>query len=144
MRVSHTCVRCFFSHWSLSDSKSPQISWTLLSILDYLNNAVAWVVLTCPVTSKSSSSFTNLFRIIPSTPITTGITVTFMFHNFFSSLTRSWYLSLFGFFWLYSAVYRGGKGQVLGCAYTTCSYGWSNLNFLHNSQWIPPPTTSRV
>ena len=33
-------------HWSLSDSKSPQVSRTLLSILAGLNNAVVWTVST--------------------------------------------------------------------------------------------------
>ena len=32
--------------WSLSDSKSPQVSRTLLSILAVLNNAVVWIVST--------------------------------------------------------------------------------------------------
>ena len=32
-------------------------------------------------------------------------------------------------------------GQVLGCAYTICRV-WSNLNFLHISQWITLPTQS--
>ena len=36
-------------HWSLSDSKSPQFSRTLLSILADLNNAVVWMVSTCPL-----------------------------------------------------------------------------------------------
>ena len=27
-------------HWSLCDGKSPQVSWTLLSILADLNNAI--------------------------------------------------------------------------------------------------------
>ena len=31
-------------HWSLSDSKSPQVSNTLLSILDDLNDAVVGLV----------------------------------------------------------------------------------------------------
>ena len=35
-------------HWSLSDSKSPQVSRTLLSILAVLNNAVVWMVSTRP------------------------------------------------------------------------------------------------
>ena len=38
---------------SLSDSKSPQLSRTLLSILADLNNAVVWTVSTRPVISKS-------------------------------------------------------------------------------------------
>ena len=47
-------------HWSLNDSKSPQISRTLLSILTNLNNAVVWMVFTCPLISKFSSLFTIL------------------------------------------------------------------------------------
>ena len=39
--------------------------------------------------------FANLLRIVPSAPITIGITVTFMFHRCFSYLARSRYLSLF-------------------------------------------------
>ena len=35
-------------HWSLSDSKSPQVSRTLLSILAVLNNAVVRLVSTRP------------------------------------------------------------------------------------------------
>ena len=35
------------SHWSLSDSKSPQVSWTLLSILTDLNNALIRKVSNC-------------------------------------------------------------------------------------------------
>ena len=40
-------------HWSLSDSKSPLVSRTLLTILAVLNNAVVWMVSTRPPTSKS-------------------------------------------------------------------------------------------
>ncbi len=82
-------------HWSLSDSKSPQISRTLLSILAVLNNAVVWIVSTSPPTSKSSSLFSNPLVTVPNAPITIGIIVTYMFHSFFSSLARSRYLSFF-------------------------------------------------
>ena len=34
-------------NWSLSDSKSIQVSKTLLSMLAYLNNIVAWMVSNC-------------------------------------------------------------------------------------------------
>ena len=34
------------SHWSLSESNSPEVSRTLLSILSNLNNAVTWMVYT--------------------------------------------------------------------------------------------------
>ena len=82
-------------HWNLRDSKSPQISWTFLSILANSSNAVVWMVSTCPLISKSSGPFTNPLGIIPSAPITIGITVIFMFYSFFSSLARSRYLPLF-------------------------------------------------
>ena len=70
-------------HWSLCDSKSPHVSRTLLSILANLNNAVVWTVSTRPVISKSSSPCTNPLVTVPRAPITIGIIVTFMFHNFF-------------------------------------------------------------
>ena len=82
-------------HWSLNDSKSPQVSRTLLNILAILNNAVVWMVSTRPPTSKSFSPFSNPLVTVPNTPITIGIIVTCMFHSFFNSLTRSRYLSLF-------------------------------------------------
>ena len=82
-------------HWSLSDSKSPQVSRILLSILAVLNNAVVRMVSTRPPTSKSACSFNNPFVTVPKEPVTIGIIVTFMFHSFFNSLARSRYLSLF-------------------------------------------------
>ena len=48
------------SYWSLSDSKSPQVSRTLLNILADINNAVVWMVSSRPLICKSSSSCTNL------------------------------------------------------------------------------------
>ena len=161
---SHQCKLMVF-HWSLSDSKSPQVSRTLLSILAVFNNAVVWMVSTRPLTSKSSRPFNNLLVTVPKAPITIGIIVTFMFNSFFSSLARSRYLSLFSHsfsFILWSAGTAKSKilqiffffscwlllglvywprfgdpcvcqnpigvymcyflGQVLGCAYTICSY----------------------
>ena len=82
-------------HWSLRDSKSPQVSRTLLSILAVLNNAVVWMVSTRPPTSKSSSPFSNPLVTVPNAPITIGIIITYMFHSFFNSLARSRYLSFF-------------------------------------------------
>ena len=82
-------------HWSLSDSKSPQVSWTLLSILAVLNNVVVWMVSTSPLTSKSSSLFSNPLVPVPNAPITIGITVICIFYSFFNSLARSRYLSFF-------------------------------------------------
>ena len=92
-------------HWSLSDSKSPQVSRTRLRILAVLSNAVIWIVSTRPPTSKSSRSFNNPLVIVPKAPITIGTIVTFMFHSFFNSLARSRYLSFFfTFFQIYFVV----------------------------------------
>ena len=82
-------------HRSFSDCKFPQVSRTLLSILAVFNNAVVWIVSTRPPTSKSSRPFTNPLVTVPKAPITIGTIVTFMFHSFFNSLARSWYLSFF-------------------------------------------------
>ena len=79
----------------LSDSKSPQVFRTLLSILTDLNNAVVWTVSTHPVFFKSSSPCTNLLVTVPRVSITISIIVTFIFHSFFTSLARSRYLSFF-------------------------------------------------
>ena len=48
-----------------------------------------------PLISKTSIPFTNPLEIVSSKLITIGITVILMFHNFFSSLSKSRYLSLF-------------------------------------------------
>ena len=80
---------------SFSDSKSPQVSRTLLSILAVLNNVVVWMVSTCPPTSKSSSPFNNPLVTVPNAPITIGVIITSMSHSFFNYLARSRYLSFF-------------------------------------------------
>ena len=85
----------FFTSWSLSDSKSPHVSRTLLSILAVLNSAVVRMVSTRLPTSKFSSPFTNPLVTVTRASITIGTTVTFMFHSFFNSLVRSRYLSFF-------------------------------------------------
>ena len=149
-------------HWSLSDSKSRQVSRTLLSILAVLNNVIVWTVSTPPPTSKSFSPFRNPLVTIPNSPITISIIVTCMFYRFFfNSLASSRYLSFlsqcfsgqpgqknrqfcnfsfFGWiilgliFWLrlgdlcvcqspIGAYVCHFLGQLLVCAYTTCSYG---------------------
>ena len=71
------------SHWSLTDSKSLQVSRTLLGILADLTNAVVWMVSAHPPISNSSCPFSKLLRIVQSASVTIGIAVTFMFHSFF-------------------------------------------------------------
>ena len=70
-----TPILCDGFHWSLSVSKSPQVSRTLLSILADLNSAFIWMVSTrvliCPVTSPLVT--------VPSAQISICIIVTFMF-----------------------------------------------------------------
>ena len=97
-------------HWSLSDSKSPQVSRTLAD----LNGAIGWMVSTRPVISMSSSPFHNPSVTIPRSSITIGINVTFMFHSSFYSLSRSRYLFFFSLsfnFTLWSA--RTAKSPIL-------------------------------
>ena len=93
-------------YWSLSDSKSPQVFRTLLSILAVLNNAVVWMVSTRPPTSKSSSPFSNPLVTVPNAPFTIGIIVTCMFHSFFQFPSK---VLLFTFFQFYSVVSRDSK-----------------------------------
>ena len=82
-------------HWSLSDSKSPQVSRTPPRILAVLSSAVIWIVSTRPTTSKSPRPLNNPLPIVPKAPITIGTIVTFMFHSFFNSLARLRYLPFF-------------------------------------------------
>ena len=82
-------------HWILSDSKSPQVSKTLLIILTVLNNAVVWMVSTRPPTSKFSRPVSNPLFTVQNAPVTIGMIVTCMFHSFFNSLAKSRYLSFF-------------------------------------------------
>ena len=81
-------------HWSLSDSKSLQVSRTLLSILADLNNAIVWMVSTCPLIYKSSCHFINSSVTVPRTPITVGIIVTFMFYSFFGLVWFVWFYGI--------------------------------------------------
>ena len=87
---------------ALADGFSLDFEWyqVLLSVQDSslysdLNNAGVWIVYTCLLIPKSSSSCINPLVTVPKAPVTIGITVTFMFHSFFCSLARSKYLSFF-------------------------------------------------
>ena len=64
-------------HERMNDSKSPQVSRTLLCILVDLNNAAVCLVSTYPLISKSSSSCANHLVTVSSEQITISIIVTF-------------------------------------------------------------------
>ena len=86
MRVYHTSVNWWFSTggWGTGTLlKSP-------GLFLVFNNVVLWMIFTHPLIFKSSTPYTN-----PFVTIIIGVIVTIMFHNFFSSLARSRYLSLF-------------------------------------------------
>ena len=100
-------------HWSFSDSKSPQVSWSPPSILADLNYAIVWMVSNRPLISKSSSPFVNPSVAVPIAPIKIGIIATFMFYSFclffrFPSKVKILIL-LFTFFQFYSVVSRDNK-----------------------------------
>ena len=102
-------------HWSLSDSRSPQISRTLLSILAVFNNVVVWMVTTRPPTSKSYSPFSNPLVTVPNAPIIIGIIVACMFHRFFlfpSKAEASFFSHSFSFILLLAGTTNSIISQV--------------------------------
>ena len=85
-------------------SKSPLVSGTPLSILADCKEAVIWILLFLSLTDPL-----QILRGLLESPITIGITVTFMFHSFFSSLARTRYSFKLSF---YSAVSWNGKVTI--------------------------------
>ena len=88
---------CEFFTLVLSDgftqkSKHPRVCRTLLSIRADFDSAMVWMVSILPLIFNSSIFFS---KPLESVPTATSITVTFMFHSFFNSLTRTRYLSIF-------------------------------------------------
>ena len=135
-------------HWSLSDSKSHKVSWTLLSILAILNNAVVWMVSTRPTISKSSSPLNNPLVPVPKAPI--GIIVTFMFQFFFNSQAKSRYLSLFSHFFSLSCDQPGQQSWQF-CKFSL--NGWEKkldgnytkmLRAILNKSWRQHPTKPQL
>ena len=111
--------------WSLSDSKSPQVSRTRLRILAVLINAVVWIVSTRPPTSKSFRPFNDPLVIVPNAPIIIGTIVTFMFHSFFSSQARSRYLSFFSLSFIFILLSTGtAKSTILPILFLFCWLLW--------------------
>ena len=92
--VYEICVSWWSFTGVLSDSKSPQVSRTLLSILVDLNNVVIWMVSICPPISNNFSPLSKTLGTVPSASITIGITVTFNFYSFFFYISFK-YLPLF-------------------------------------------------
>ena len=130
------------------------------------------MVSTPPHTSKSSSPFNNPLATVPKPPITIGIIVAFMFHNFFqfpckveelilvftfsfilwsAGTEKSTILQVLFFCWLLlglvfwsrlgdlfvsqspNGVYEcHSLGQILGYAYSICSYGQILVDILAN------------
>ena len=157
-------------HWSLNDSKSPQVSKTILSILADLNNAVVCMVLASSPISSSSSPLTKPLETDPSALILAGISVTFIFRSFLSFSARSKVLSLLSFSLIFTqqahflkiitksdflvgikwSVCISESQRSLNVSFSRTDSGlciyhlvvWPNFNFLHNSQWIIFPTQS--
>ena len=109
-------------HLSLSDSKSPQVSRTLLSILADLNNAVVWIVTTLLLTFTSSSCRINPLMTMPRGPIIIGVAVTFLLHSFFNSLARSRYLYLFSFSFNFTVWSAGTAKSTIWQVFFSCYY----------------------
>ena len=88
-------------HRSLKDSKSPQVSRTLLSIMANRNNDVfGWFLL---VILFPSPLLLVPILLLSRVVITIGITVTFMFHSFFQFSNKVLLLILlYAFFQFYS------------------------------------------
>ena len=82
-------------HWSLSDSTFLRVFGAFLRIIANLRRDLVWVVSVLPLIFSSQSFFPALGGRSKRPPTTIDITITFMLHSFFSSLTRSEYLAIF-------------------------------------------------
>ena len=91
-----------FFHWSQSDSKSHQG----LFYLSQQISAVLWSVWfsILPLISSSWNLFSGFLVNVPRAPTIIRITITFMFHSFFSSRARCGYLSSFSFHFIFTVV----------------------------------------
>ena len=117
--VTAPSTLCEFFTPALADCHSReyrQVSRTLLSILVDLSN---FVVLTISARFPISNTMflIKLLGVAPSAPATIGITVTFIFQRFFSSLSRYKYLSLFLFSLIFTQ-WSAGKAK-------------SNIRYVH-------------
>ena len=163
--ILHILPRCLLFQYFESFSHQRKLIVSLWSLNNSKRPAVVWMVSISPIIYKSSSPFIIPFVSVLSVPITIGITVNFMFRRFCSSPASSKYLFLFAFFQFYPVISRIGKVHystgslssylkipdnfmrlIFLVHYGLCIYHlfeWSNLNYLHNSQWITfPPSCS--
>ena len=92
-------------HWSLSDSKSPQVSRTSLSILAVLSNAVVCIVSTRPPTSKSSRPFNNPLVTVRNAPIKIGIIVTYYYYYYYIHIHTHTNIYLYIYIYIYVYIY---------------------------------------
>ena len=130
------------SNWSLSDSKSPQVSKILLNTLTD-PNAFGSLVSARPLISKFSSPFINPLVTVLNAPITIGINVTFMFHSFFQ-FSRKVHVLIFSLSLSLTLLSAGTAnstiGQVLNfffflcCWLCLCLVVWLKLRDLFVSQ----------
>ena len=92
----HLLLYYHFTLWefltsALADGLSLEFEWQQISSSHHnssqpeLTNAVVWIFSSRPLIFKSTSSFSKLLVTVPRVPITTRITVTFMFHSFYLS-----------------------------------------------------------
>ena len=116
-------------------SKFPLVSGTPLNIQADLNNNDFWMVFTRPRIFNSFSPCINPLETVPSAPITIGITVTFQFHSFFTSLARSRNLSLISFSSILPCDQPGWLSSQFGKLSFSCWLSldhviWPRLNYL--------------
>ena len=108
-------------HWSLIDSKSPQVSRTLLSILAVLNNAVTSIISTRPPTSKSSRPFNSPLFYCAKSANHNWYNWPFHIPQIFQfSCKVEELILLFTFFQFYSVVNQDGKVNNFANALLIC------------------------
>ena len=97
-------------NWSLSDIKSSQLFWILLSILLHLRCVVVLIVLVLPLIS-------NYYCLFSERIYYNWHSVTFTFYRFFCSQARSKYLSIFSLSFIFilgsAGMAKSNRRQVL-------------------------------
>ena len=114
-------------HWSLSDNKSFLVSLTLLRILADLNNGAVWMVATRSLISKSLYQSFRRSSFLLLTITRSGRLAEIRWSVCISKSQRTLCVSFS----------RTDSGLYIYHFFIR-----SNLDFLHNSQWITFPTKS--